>query len=152
MILTTTCNAEEYAAIEARAKELGIQVTATPGFIYKKGNWIVGGTQEDEAHFNERIHSESLSPKSFLLSLKKDASPIHSLAVICEQEAEVDAVIEHFQGKGYTELERRIDTGLAVFIIPAEKTVMVTYKYIARQNEKDGYTVIDFETFKTIAL
>jgi hypothetical protein len=152
MILTTTCNAQEFEAIRAAAIRHGIQVTAAPGFIYKKENWIVGGTQETEAHFNERIQSKSLTPDQFQCSLKSESGPNLSMFIVCENENERASVIGWFLTKGYDAIDSLMPDGLAVCVIPAENTVRTTFKYIARQNEKEGYQCIDFETFKTIAL
>lgn len=150
MTLTTTCNAEEYTAIESRAKELGIQITAAPGFIYKKGNWIVGGTQEDEGHFNARVPSKSVRPNEFLCSLDRSTGPHVALAIVCDYYEDVNTVVEYFRSKGYSRPKVRISDGLAIFVIPAEKGLMVTYKSIAMANQKEGYPLIDFEVFKTI--
>lgn len=151
MILTTTCNAEEFEAIRAAAIRHGIQVTAAPGFIYRKGNWIVGGTQETESHFNERIPSESLTPREFLEMIRhKSEEPIRSMFIICEDMTQRDQVWGYFISKGYKGMEVMVADGLAVCVIPAERTLMITFKYVARQNAKEGYTIIDFETFKTI--
>ena len=149
MILTTTCNAQEFEAIKAAALECGLQVTAAPGFIYKKGNWIVGGTQETEAHFNSRVPSESLAPGMFKAALKREAEHNRSMFIVCENESDRGEVIAYFKSHGYKE-KVLIPDGMAVGIIPAEKTALVTFKYVARQNAKEGYTMIDFETFKTI--
>jgi hypothetical protein len=153
MILTTTCNAKEFEAIKAAALGCGLQITAAPGFIYKKGNWIVGGTQETEDYFNQRVPSKSVTPDQFQCSLQKEAGPDRSMFIVCETEKDRDTVISYFTGmiKAYKEPDRHIPDGLAVCVIPSEKTVMVTFKYVARQNAKEGYTMIDFETFKTIA-
>lgn len=152
MILTTTCNAEEFEAIRAAAIRSGLQVTAAPGFIYKKGNWIVGGTQESEADFNERITSESMAPAEFMKHLFKKEEHIRSMFIVCKTMLEVNQVIEYFiEKRGFRGLPRRIIDGLAVCVVPAEETVMITFKYVARENAKEGYTTIDFETFKTIA-
>lgn len=150
MILTTTCNAQEFEAIREAAIKNGIQVTASPGFIYKKGNWIVGGTQETEAHFNSRVPSESLAPGMFKAALKREAEHNRSMFIVCENENQRAEVIMYFLSKEYTQLHDLIPDGLALCIVPAEKTLMVTFKYVARQNAKEGYTMIDFETFKTI--
>jgi hypothetical protein len=151
MILTTTCNAEEFEAIRAAAIRSGLQVTAAPGFIYKKGNWIVGNTLEDEAHFNARVESMSLTPHEFMgTCTHKEEDHIRSMFIVCENIIDRNDVIKYFIEKGYTEPSRHIRDGLAICIIPAEKTLMVAFEYTARQNAKEGYTMIDFETFKTI--
>lgn len=152
MILTTTCDQYEFGAITRRATELGIQITAAPGFIYLKDNWIVGNTLEDEAHFNARVPSTSVTPPEFLSQLKRVVPGNHSLAIICDDEEQRESVIDHFKGRGYTLLDTRTPDGLAIFIIPAEKSILIRFNYIARDNAKEGYQVINFEAFKTIAL
>lgn len=148
MILTTTCDQYEYDAITRRAAELGIKVTAAPGFIYLKGNWIVGNTVDDEAYFNSKIPSKSLTPTEFLAALKRDGSMKASLAIICDNEEQRDKVIDHFIW--YKLWDESTPSGLVVFIIPSEHALMLRDKETARENAKEGYQVIDFEVFKTI--
>lgn len=74
------------------------------------------------------------------------------MSIICDNREEVETVINFFESKGYEEFTEMDKSFLAVFIIPAAKTIMTNNVVIARLNEKEGYTSIDFETFKTIAL
>lgn len=151
MILTTTCNPEEFTLIKARALNLGIQVTASPGFIYKKGNWIVGNTRDTEASFNKAIPSKSLTPQQFMDELKADYHKMSSLAVITKRKEQRDKVVSYFLEKGYT-ITEDLNDGLAVFVVPAAKGLIVTFESIAEANRKDNnYAVVDYETFLTIA-
>jgi hypothetical protein len=151
MILTTTCNPEEFTLIKARALNLGIQVTASPGFIYKKGNWIVGNTRDTEASFNKAVESRSVTPQKFMDELKANHHRMTSLAVITRRKEQRDRVVEYFLEKDYTITEELKD-GLAIFVVPAVKGLLITFESIAEVNRKDNnYVVIDYETFLTIA-
>lgn len=73
-----------------------------------------------------------------------------SLAIKTDTKQQRDLVVEFFISKGYS-LTEKLNDGLAIFIVPSVKGLLVTFNSIADDNAKEGYPLIDFETFMTIA-